>query len=255
MASKPMQWAYGVTTVPRRRADLLPATLDSLRAAGFDKPHLFVDGATSRDATWYEDHFQLSVTSHYPALRVFSHWMLSAAELYARNPHAKRFAIFQDDIMVCRNLRAYLEDCPYPERGYLNLYTALENEEVIAGKPYGWYEAADVPGRNKPKYHGRVGQGGKGALGLVFDRQTLTTLLGSQKIILRPRDVDGWRRLDGAIVTALNTEGWREYIHNPSLVQHRGMVSTILTKRPQPLARTFPGPDTDALQFLQGATV
>ena len=40
--NKPLRWVYGVTTVPERRADLLPRTLVSLDRAGFPSPRIFV---------------------------------------------------------------------------------------------------------------------------------------------------------------------------------------------------------------------
>ena len=46
---RPSRWAYGVTTVPSRRDNLLPITLGSLRKAGFDKPRLARD---AMDAPW-----------------------------------------------------------------------------------------------------------------------------------------------------------------------------------------------------------
>lgn len=116
-------WAYGVTTVPSRFENLLPRTLASLEQAGFPQPRLFVDGGQSMPAhlSGYE------ATFHDPKVNVFGNWALAAWELYLRNPSAQRYAIFQDDFVTYRNLRQYLESCPYPETGYLNLYTFPHN--------------------------------------------------------------------------------------------------------------------------------
>lgn len=215
-----MRWAYGVTTHPSRRKDLLPATLASLKAAGFPEPRLFVDG-TKSPGEW-EDEFNLPVTARYPAVRVAGNWMLSMLELYIRDPQAHRYALFQDDVLACTGLREYLDWCPYPDRAYLNLYTWGSNYVVCPkdprGKPQeGWYPS---------------NQAGRGALGLVFDRDALVALMSNQDaarhMVLRPQDPDrGWRVIDGGVVSAMRKAGYREYVHNPSLLQHTGHKSTL----------------------------
>ena len=124
-----MNWAYGVTTVPRRRDDLLPRTLASLRAAGWDSPRLFVDG--DDDTVSWSREFGLPVTARKPLVRVTGNWLLGMVELYVRDPHADRYAIFQDDVVFCRNARAYLDSVPAPERGYMNLHVSKSAFQAI----------------------------------------------------------------------------------------------------------------------------
>lgn len=194
-----MQWSYGLTTIPER-GDLLARTLASLASAGFDSPLVFTDE---------------------PRLGVVGRWMLSAWELYLRNPWADRFAVFQDDLVTCRNVRAYLEQSPYPDKGYLNLYTAQSNEG-LAIEP-GWFQSRDIATNGTKKL-----QSGRGALALVFSRATLATLFASRAFVDKPYDrARGDRSIDGAIVNAMNLAGWREYVHNPSLVLHTGKTSTM----------------------------
>lgn len=245
---KPMLWAYGLTTVPCRRDSLLPSTLGSLRRAGFQSPHLFVDGVS--DAAWYTDNLGIPserITTRNPAIRTFGNWILGLAELYIRNPKADRFAMFQDDFATYPNLRQYLEKSPYPAHGYLNLYTfSRTNEPLIRGRPVGWHEA----GPASPK--SQQWQAGRGAVALVFSNEAVRVLLGGQSLLDKPKQVGhrSYRSLDGAIVTALNMQGWREYIHNPSLVQHTGLRSSMGNSRHK-LAETFRGEDFDALALLQ----
>lgn len=248
-------WAYGVTTVPERREDLLLRTLDSLVRAGFDRPRLFVDGlGTGHDGGPTADYrrFGLEVTTRWPLLRTAGNWSLALWELYARNPAADRYAIFQDDLLACRNLRAYLDRCAYPGEGdgrtpgYLNLYTFQTNEVVIRDQRAGtWHEAMCLGG-------GPTGQQtGRGAVALVFNRAAVVALLSSLHFVERPQDAQrGWRSIDGGIVTALNKAGYREYVHAPSLVQHVGLVSTM-RNRPHRQAETWPGEDFDALRLLE----
>lgn len=172
------------------RGKLLHRTLRSLGAAGFEGMQLFVDEE--------------------PRLGAFGRWTLAVWEMYVRQPHAERYAVFQDDCEACSHLREYLEG-PVPERGYLNLYTA-KLAVLHATKP-GW---------------NRSSQRGKGAVGLVFTNAAVRTLLASPTFVAHPRDSRYSKvRIDGTIVQAMNAAGWAEYIHEPSLVQHTSTRSTL----------------------------
>jgi hypothetical protein len=143
-------WAYGVTTIPLRRTDYLPKTLESLARAGFDRPRLFVDG--SQSDVRYRDFGELETTFHYPAVRLYGNWILALWELFLRNPGAQRYALFQDDLLACTNLRQYLERVPYPKGGgYLNLFSSPANElgckKDRSGKPVPGCEPERTGGR------------------------------------------------------------------------------------------------------------
>ncbi len=231
----PLSWSYGVTTVLQRRADLLPRTLASLKAAGFDRPRLFVDGCDHLAAARYEHDFGLEVTALYPLVRTAANWTLTLAALYSRAPTAERFAVFQDDLVACLNLRAYLECCPYPKGGYLNLFSFPQNEELANGRQ-GWYES---------------NQRGRGAVALVFDRAACLTVLGSNHIWDRAADSKrGWQCIDGGVVTSMSLAGGKEYVHFPSLVQHVGRESSM-GNRPHPQSASFRGENFDALTLLK----
>lgn len=202
-----MKWAYGVTTVASRIGTLLPSTLHSLKRAGFDKPRLFVDGVRATD--WCG----LEVTCRYPSVQVYKNWILSMWELWAREPHADRYAMFQDDIVCVANLKAHLERTTTQRDAYWNLYTFPENEGVT-----GWHLS---------------NQRGRGALGLVFTRDVLRQLLASRHMVDKPMDSNrGWRTVDGAVVSALAAYKVREYVHSPSLLEHLGDYSTVRVGEP-----------------------
>jgi len=261
-----IKWAYGVTTVPSRRAELLPLTLRSLSAAGFDKPKLFVDGSPSSDAASWESEFGLEVVTRYPAIRCHGNWVLSLYELFIRNPTADRYALFQDDFVTYKNLRKYLEACPYPgvvpdgtgkykpatpgvTPGYWNLYTFPENQQrfpmegLTGRRKYGWMES---------------NQCGLGAVALVFSREAVIAVIGSRHMTERPMDPErGWKKVDGGIVESMVkandagiTTGWREYVHHPSLVQHIGRVSTV-SNPPHQQAPSFRGEEFDAMELIR----
>ena len=231
-------WAYGVTTVPERKDVLLPQTLHSLCDAGFGDPHLFVDGCN--DPSEYTEFGCMVSCRPKPAMSIVGNWVLGMWELYVRNPLAHRYAMFQDDIQAVGNLREYLEACPYPEPGYLNLMTHETNKKHTRNKP-GWCLAL---------------QKGLGATGLVFDRDTLCAILRSDVLVWKPqaaKNVIAKKKIDGGIAEATNRLGYKEYVHNPSLLQHWGINSSVGNhgSRYLPPIESFPGQETDAMDFLQ----
>ena len=238
------KWAYGVTTVPSRRDDLLSRTLQSLKAAGFDTPHLFVDGDKHSDGASWEREFNVSVTVRGGLpIKTYGNWLLSIYELYIRNPQANRFAIFQDDMVTYKNLLQYLEKCEYPPSGYWNLFTTGSNSfgelrKIKMAAPAdgftGWY---------------RANQLGRGAVALIMNLKCLQTLLGTSHMIERPTHATrSTKAVDGAIVTALNKEGWSEYVHFPTLVDHIGEKSSM-GHPPHAPAIGFMGENVDATTF------
>jgi hypothetical protein len=219
-----LKWAYGITTVLERLDDgTLEKTIDSLRMAGFDQPRLFVDGVY--DIAPFA-RFGLEITNHWPRLRAVGNWITALWNLYLREPHADRYAIFQDDIEAADNLRGFLDASPYPANAYLNLITYPVNETNANGKP-GWVETT---------------QRGQGGQGLVFNRDAVKALLTSPHLANKPTinlpNNPSWRNLDGMVVTAMNQSGFREFCHLPSLIRHTGTTST-LGNGPQPEATSF----------------
>ncbi len=246
-------WSYGVTTVSSRRDSTLPITLASLRDAGFDRPHLFVDGCEN-SASWHNE-FGLNITARQVPIRAYGNWILALAELYILNPTADRYALFQDDVITYKHLREYLEQTPYPNRGYLNLYLAISNFKICPRDPddstkplTGWY---------------RSNQYGRGGLALIFNLQAVQLLLASQHMIERPTDAHrGWKALDGGVVAAMRKVDYFEYVHHPGLVQHQDTPSTMqhdvkldITGKPigERISRASPsflGRNHDARNFL-----
>lgn len=200
-----MEWSYAVTAVPQRCSDLLPQTLQQLATAGFSDPVVMLDGELPGCSTLARDQ---RVATH-PKLGHIRNWALALNYIYFQNPQAERFAIFEDDLLCCHNLRVYLEQCPYPELGYWNLLTHNQNM-MKAGPQPGWYLS---------------NQRGWGAVGLVFDQVTVQALLGHPK--WRERVAFGRDSADGLVITLLKKLGYREWIHSPSLLQHVGVKSTF----------------------------
>ncbi len=224
-----MRWSYGIATVDERLETLLPPTIASLARAGFHKPTLFVDGC--EDPSKY-DHFQLPVAARRYKVKTNGHWMLSIQELYYRNPWCDRYAMFQDDILCCQNLREYLEQW-YPDKGYLNLCTYPENADRIDGGS-GWHPAP----RN-----------GKGAQALVFDQHSLKALMSATYFFDWAKNRrTGFKNNDGAVYCSLKPQGYIEHVHMPSLVDHTGAEGKgVMGTRHQPVITAFPGEEYDPL--------
>lgn len=233
-----MIWSYGVTCVPERFTTTLPITLNSLKNAGFPEPRLFVDGVGAIPAEYQH----LEITQHVPRLRTFGNWITAAWELYIREPLADRYALFQDDFITYHHLRDYLEKCPYPEDGYLNLYTFPVNSRSTQG----WH---------------RSNQRGMGAVALVFNNKVFRTLLSEPNhIVDRPwkgcsvNSRREWTAVDGAIVDAMRKSNLYEYCHTPSLTQHIGTTSSM-DNPPHDRAQDFRTESFDARQLLESLSL
>lgn len=251
-AAKPLRWSYGVTTCAKRVTDLLPAAVQSLAAAGFGEPHLFVDGVHPQH--WNagvipEPVRRLNCTLRYPAVRTVGNWYAALVDLYYRDPRADRYALFQDDLEASAGVRAYLDACPWPGKAYLNLYTVPENT------PAG-LRAMNYPCHVPDGFEGWYpsNQRGRGAVALVFDPEAMLTLLSAPHFVRRAKNrcredrAESYphHNLDGGIVEAMTQAGFTEYVHSPSLVQHLGRESSM-GSRPQPSAADYRGPAFDAM--------
>lgn len=240
-----MRWTYGITTVPQRKDDLFPQTLNSLRKAGFDQPYLFIDGCDPYLARNHYKQYGLGVTPRESRVRTAGHWVMSMLELYYRDPNADRYAMFQDDFVTYKNLKQYLDKAPYPEKSYLNLYTFPSNQSLCDGK-IGWFRARNL--NSGPTNF----QTGRGAVALIFSNEALVTLFSSAHLFKRAKDARyGHRKIDGGIVQAMNEQGWSEFCHNPSLTQHMGDKSSIEGQLPHQKALSFLGENYDAMELLE----
>jgi len=240
-----MKWTYAVTTVPSRRTSTFPLTLESLNKAGFDQPRLFIDGPS---AGYHE--FGLDFISRETNIGTVGNWILALYELYLRSPTSDRYAVFQDDLKACRNLKQYLSAVKYPAKAYLNLYTFPHNQpdQLSRRVQDGEFTHSDVRPDAKGFY--RSCQYGKGAVALVFDRPAVMALLASSELLTKAQDpVRGKSGIDGTVAEALKLKGWTEYVHSPSLTQHIGKQSSMGNPEHQQ-AISFPGEDFDAMELL-----
>ena len=230
------EWCYGVTTVPKRIEDgTVLRTLYSLEQGGFGHPHLFIDGGVTGSLQFKA----ASVTMRTEPLGAFGAWFSAVWALYTLQPFAKRYAVLQDDLVVCYNLRQYLETIHLGGTQYWNLFTYPHNEG-----DQGFHESDQM---------------GKGALALVFSNYVLRLLLRQPLMIQKPQDQRRPKKsIDGRIIEALKPLGIKEMVHSPGLVQHIGLESTINTvardkETDQIIPRvcnSFVGEQFDALELV-----
>lgn len=247
MSSKPIVWAVGVTTV-FERSDIVLKTLHSLELAGFEKPRLFIDGIERASIAMLNSY---KIATRYPKVGAFGNWILGLWELYLRNPTATRFAMFQDDILLCKNARQFVEKTAHSPKGYWSLYCSAHFEKrnecnVQIGYTNRWLRS-NLYGEGK-----FVGQG---ALALVFTKDAVEKILTSQLVFAKPQQSGNptvnTMNIDGVVYRAMKNAGFMEYVHVPSLVQHVGRDSTLKEKKPFVESTTFPGVDFDCLGLLK----
>jgi len=237
--SENLTWAYGITTMPERGETFLKQSRESLARTGFNDPRFFVDDHHVGRSLLVESVMLSTCTvTRNPTIGPMGNWWLALWELFIRSPHADRYAIFQDDILACSNLREYLERW-YPENGYLNLISFPENLQGIQPEdPRGWRKA---PRR------------GKGGQGLVFDQNAIAALFSQLRMVRKFQELKNPnKRLDGAVREAMENAGITEWIHNPSLLYHLGAMgktSIANNKKKQPLITSFPGEDFNLLDI------
>lgn len=225
-----MKWAYGVTAHVSRADSLLVRTVESLNCAGFLDPLIFMDGYCGELPSAISSSFLLER----PNIGAFGNFYLGLVELHMRYPNADRYAMFQDDLVCCRNLREYLDKTAFPAKGYLNLYTWACNEKPVRG-----FTLSD--------------QWGRGAVALVFSNEGLRLLLSTTSFVNHRKNVhNGHKAIDKAVMEAYKSVGWREFVHNPSLVQHTGLVRSIANNNLGQLeSNVFCGEDFDAMSLLR----
>lgn len=234
------RWAYGVIAV-KERLELLKQTLDSLGNAGFHNPRLFIDGLSCEDLAHIGLAYPITFRN-WPHIGGTGNWMLGMLELYIRHPTADVYAMFEDDIICCFNIRRYLTHCIIPPLSYLNLYTDFKSHEKVKHLQEqgikGWVPSC---------------QTGRGALALVFPRPTLMELFTQHNYIAKPQDhLRGRKCIDGMVAQAITVAGGTEYIHSYSFVQHTGDDSVMVPGKQHVPAPHFLGERFDAIDLLGG---
>lgn len=203
-------WSVGVLSSPRREATL-EWCLDSLVRAGFDDPHLFLDGTVGVPQMYSH----LNITWREQRAGAWPNYYLALAEMVLRDPYADAYFLVQDDALLYdrANMREFLESMLWP--GDKPSLVSLYCSQAYSATSPGWHVL------NRRWIWG--------ALAFIFPRQLAREFI-SDPMVLRHRwktSANGRAQVDvliGAWMSGRNLPIW---FPNPSLVQHGGNTSTI----------------------------
>lgn len=210
------KWAAGVTTAERKEPTL-GRCLENIHKAGWEDVRVFADGDCTVPAGY-------AVTRRSPAVGAFGNWWLALQELVQRNPEAKWYALFQDDVILCRHARERAERMAHG--GVLSLYQSAHHQS------------------DRTQAFTR-GNEFVGALALVIPQLIAHKMTSSGfGIEHRKRKDRGTDYIDGGVGQWCRSNDVPLLVHGPSLAQHIGFTST-LGHSEEPSA-TFVGEDFDA---------
>lgn len=206
---EPIHWAVGVTTAPRRQPTLQDC-LDTLLAAGWDSPRLFVDGQVELPAMAHS----LQQTVRAPQQGAWLNYYLTLQELL-EHTDADVLMLVQDDAAFppTSAIRHYL-DCVVTQTGtgaLLSLYCPTDYD----GQSNGWQVWDSV-------WH-------FGALAFVWSRPLAEAFVADSIVAAYENPADGERKagIDVVIGEWAKRAGVSIYRSTPSIVQHIGHVSSI----------------------------
>lgn len=236
------RWAVGMTTAPRA-ARTLHRTLRSLRKAGWtEHVHLFAETGTRTWAARLIGGPLVAIRRKGPALGAWSNFFLGLQELYLRQPDADAYLMVQDDVIFCRDLRAYLEDKLWPKGGRTGV-VSLHTPRHFA------------PEKNTGFFHSELGWKAWGAQALIFSNDSVRAFLSDSKVIEHRQKgiLDGTKNVDSVIGDWCSRTKHHFWMHAPSLAEHVGATSTLwpdLGLEGRRSSADFPGENVRVLDAL-----
>lgn len=204
------RWAVGVTT-SHRAVPTLANCLQTLDAAGWPQPRLFVDGDTELPA----EARHLPLTVRHPRIGAWPSYYLALAELLMREPAADAYLLLQDDAQLLPHpgLRSYLERLLWPghEPGLVSLFCSRAYEQ---------------PGNGWHRFHGHWVWC---ALAFIFSRTAAQRFLADREVVLHRWNPlrDPLTGIDWRIGEWAAAQNIPIHYPCPSLVQHIGHTSTL----------------------------
>ena len=190
------KWAIGVAASNQSQATLGVA-LDSLVLAGWEAPHLFLDGCVRVVAR----HERLPGVLRDPAIGRWPNYLLALAELSMQHPSAEAYLMTEADLSFNHTepLRPYLERMLWPERRPCLVLLSPSSE--IGGARAGWQKLRDHPG--------------EGALAVIFPRSVLHEFL----LAGCPPDGTALFKLNEAIIHWARTRRINIWLPSPDLAR------------------------------------
>lgn len=200
-------WAVGVTTAPRQPATL-ERTLASLAAAGWTGPRLFAEPGSVIPPGFANS----PITRRDRPLGAWPNFFLGLSELVLRDPHADAYFMLQDDVVLCANLRGYLERSLWP------------SDRLAMVSPY---RSTNYTAQTAPWRPIDAGWNLIGALTCIFPNAAARSLLSfARAVSFRQRGPsEGLRNVDSVVGAWAKHNRLPIYMHVPSLAAHIGETS------------------------------
>ncbi|MCH9776822.1 MAG: hypothetical protein K0U90_10350 [Planctomycetes bacterium] len=229
-------WSVGVTTAPRA-VSVLDRTLESLSRAGWPEIHVFAepDSVVTHKADQCYWHQRGKI------LGAFSNWYISLTELVLLDPHADAYLLCQDDIVLSRDTRPYLEKVLWCNEGsqVLSIYCAEVHDEPN----HIGFNQLDADWNTC------------GALALIFPNAVARALLCDPLFLDHRRNgpSNGDACIDSVLGRWCRRSNIRYYVHHPSLVQHTGHYSSLwgeIAPSPRRRAGSFLDESESALEWF-----
>jgi hypothetical protein len=200
-----MNWATAITTAPRDEY-YLPAAMASIQSAGWidaAEPIIFAEpdspGLTEVESSW-------QVVGADRKMGSWPNFMRAISTLVEWRPTAEFYAVFQDDILVAADCRAWLEPVLSDDA-----FTSLYCSEAAGECRSGWFQVDQ--GQAKRQAHG--------ALAVIMPRHLA-------RLLIRERPGKGsLTKTDIHLGRFCDEHGIPYWFHAPSLVSHLGRVSAI----------------------------
>jgi hypothetical protein len=239
------KWAVGVVTAPRAES-YIATTLQSIKNGGWDDFTVFAEPGTKINA----DKIVIRPTVYGD----WSNWYCALSELAQTNPNADYLLMFEDDCIMCQNVRQYLEIVvpKLDEFAALSFYTpAFYNRFSTENMFNKEFEGSRTLGTVT------VCMKMNTALDFISDPEISKRRFLSRSSTMAAQD---WSNTAKDVFLGLwaKRKGLPIYYHTPSLAQHIGQKTTLVLtysiydSETQRFALSFMGEDYDALNLLNG---
>lgn len=205
-----MNWATAVMAAPREE-NYLPATIASLADAGWTDPLIVAEPGTQLPS-------KHRILAHQRREGPWASFRIALSALLSAAPQADACLILQDDILLARNLRPWLETQLWPpDAGIVSLYLAEAQAECLSD---GWsrHDLERAP---------------YGACGICLHPDTARLLDSDPPNRHNGRMVDTWLGI------FCEKQGLAYWQHKPSLIRHTGRESSLARGGKRPIIRPW----------------
>lgn len=221
-----MRWSVGVIAAPRPDGVGLEKTVACLNAAGWGTPWVFAEPGTlisdnviSNAAVISRPHrvaeLRQGIVPHESGkLGNVQHWIQTACDLLADEPSADAYVTVEDDALVCRGAKEFVETLLWPSHrcGAISLYCANSPENR---KPV-------------PQLFQSRRQGILGTLFMIWRPECLADLAEAEFLSWKggnptkktPIPQHDWKGVDTWLGLKMIERGWETWMLSPSLVYH-----------------------------------